>query len=239
MGARKKEEEELMLYLLLISLSAAQTPDWVEGVRSGEESLKVVQGTRVFYRRVLKDADDCEKTKQTVLSDIRQDTGLGSDAPSTLDYAHYDSKREECAVTISIANSSVQQQGLIEELKAKNEEMKKKFDELATYLHQNRDLLNKEEKRHRLAQDEAVSLDRETQRVERYLRLGMSSIQLRKLIGKKPDISHGYSTACYDHFKSYYQSYHGDIYICWNKMRQDSYAVGYCRLSNNKCYLPR
>ena len=143
------------------------TPSWVEGLRSGEESLKVFNGSKVLYRRILtseneEDAGEvCRKTLSFVEDDIRKESIPDLNVPFTVEHVYFDKKYKDCSVTVSMNRDFMQK---IDEVKRirdefeseKNkleaqyqEEMSKKaslekdLSALKTFIMKNKELLDK------------------------------------------------------------------------------------------------
>lgn len=96
--------------LLIISACSHTVPSWVEGIRSGEERLKVKNGTSTLFRRIASHTDQERACKSALINaenDIRNE--YGKDIPYTLEVLVYDKSHSDCAVTLSVGASNVKE----------------------------------------------------------------------------------------------------------------------------------
>lgn len=99
------------LLLLLFFLSCAhehreEVPSWVSAIRSGEESLRVIHGPRIFFRRLaggpgLSRQTSCELAVLKALEDMKREFQQ-PETPHNVDVIFYDSFHQDCAVTLSV-----------------------------------------------------------------------------------------------------------------------------------------
>jgi len=100
------------LALLLLCLACSQyeniphSPSWVSSVRSGEETLRVVQGSKIFYRRIaggpqVSRQTSCELVVMKAQEDIRKEFP-NQIIPHTVEVLFYDPHHQDCAVTLSV-----------------------------------------------------------------------------------------------------------------------------------------
>lgn len=119
-----------LLTAFLISC-AHQTPElrpgWVDSVRSGEETLKVVHGSKTYYRRI---AGSSAVSKQTSCNlvimkaeeDLKKEFPDLAKIPYAVEVLFYDVEHQDCAVTISVANNlPVQREVASEEVAIEDE----------------------------------------------------------------------------------------------------------------------
>lgn len=97
----------LLFFIACTHHILTDAPSWVNGVRSGEEQLKVVHGNKIYYRRVagssaISKDTACEQVKAQAEEDIRKD--YQTNLPYTVEVLYYDNSYQDCAITLSIAN---------------------------------------------------------------------------------------------------------------------------------------
>jgi hypothetical protein len=78
----------------------------VEAIRIGEESLKVAQGSKTFYRRLaggpsVSRQTSCELVVMKAQEDIKKEYP-GETIPHTVEVLFYDEFHQDCAVTLSV-----------------------------------------------------------------------------------------------------------------------------------------
>lgn len=104
----------LLLLMIISSCSALKgvkgrsesAPAWVEGVRNGQESLKVSYGNKMLYRRIASseksDKHACEMAILKAEEDVKREFPLFPTIPYTLEVLFYDQEYKDCAATISL-----------------------------------------------------------------------------------------------------------------------------------------
>lgn len=87
----------LILFILLFYMEevVAMVPDWVNGLRSGEERFKLQNGTQTFFRQV---GEDCEIAMRNVERDLEREFGMLVKYTNEITYED----ERGCAVTISV-----------------------------------------------------------------------------------------------------------------------------------------
>jgi hypothetical protein len=96
--------------LLIVACAHQAGPSWVDGIRSGEERLKVKNGTNTLFRRIASDESQekaCKKALISAENDIRNE--YNADVPYTLEVLVYDKAQSDCAVTLSVGTAKVQE----------------------------------------------------------------------------------------------------------------------------------
>lgn len=102
--------KRLLLLILCVACSNVEershAPSWVEAIRSGEETLKVAQGSKTFYRRVaggpsVSRQTSCELVVMKAQEDIKKEYP-GETIPHTVEVLFYDDFHKDCAVTLSV-----------------------------------------------------------------------------------------------------------------------------------------
>jgi hypothetical protein len=110
-GIVDKASMKAIIPLLLIVACAHQAgPSWVDGIRSGEERLKVKNGTNTLFRRIASDESQekaCKKALISAENDIRNE--YNADVPYTLEVLVYDKAQADCAVTLLVGTAKVQE----------------------------------------------------------------------------------------------------------------------------------
>ncbi len=99
-----------VLILLLSFVSCAQRPtinrpSWVDAVRTGEETLKVTNGSKTYYRRIAGNPQlprevSCDWATLRAEEDLRREHS--EDVPATVEVLFYDPDHGDCAVTLSV-----------------------------------------------------------------------------------------------------------------------------------------
>lgn len=108
-----------MKYLLLLTMLSCShlqpsqpVPSWVSSLRSGEERLKLVMGSRMMFRRIAgakyQSSDQaCQTAIKRAEGDIRNEYPHLEHVPYTLETMFYDPNHGDCAVTLSANPSAV------------------------------------------------------------------------------------------------------------------------------------
>lgn len=221
-----------MRFALLISLSLlascahqetvklVERPAWIEGIRSGSESLKSSNGSKTFYRRIAGTKDmgqqsSCDLAVIRVSEDIKKDYPLLPVIPHSIEVLVYDPHYGDCAVTASV-NASVSARSA--ELKAfsKQDELRK------------RGIASKEE----VSEDEATELlQHRSETATRYALTGMTKGEFEQFAKDKVYMNIG-GSACSGTFKTENYSIHGSTHICW----RGENILGYCTSRDGQCW---
>lgn len=102
--------KRLLLLVLCVACSyhdvKSHAPSWVDAIRSGEETLKVSQGSKTFYRRVaggpsVSRQTSCELVVMKAQEDIKKEYP-NEVIPHTVEVLFYDDFHKDCAVTLSV-----------------------------------------------------------------------------------------------------------------------------------------
>jgi hypothetical protein len=242
------------------TVSQKDIPSWVHGIKSGEESLRIINGNRIFFRRIVSDDslnkdEMCEKALSEVKNDLQSESSINVKIPYTLDYLLYVPKFESCAVTISVSNevlSRVQEikslnekyeeeisriNSQLDEERSKNEHIKEKNQMLERYISSNAHLLERQNILNNQYEAIRQGILREEDKVSRYFLTGMKLQDLEKLISKKINIIVGQKTPCWDHYSTWNISVHGKTHVCWQGSRfTGAYIRGTCDTTNRNCY---
>lgn len=212
--------------LILISACAHEAkilpPQWVVGIRSGEESLKVTQGDKIFYRRLASVSDQsqgasCDMAVTRAHEDLQKEFPDTPRIPFTVEVMFYDPEYKDCAVTISLPKSFHQS----EELKTG------KVNALARKIAlENQPEINEN--------DVAEILKLRAEIAQRFALEGLTRSEFEKFAQDSVSLIDG-SPKCSQIFQTSSYSLHGSTQICW---RNDVIA-GYCTQSDGKCWIKR
>lgn len=102
--------KKLALLLLCLACSHVEershAPSWVSAIRNGEETLRVVQGSKVFYRRIaggpsVSKQTSCELVVMKAQEDIKKEFP-NETVPHNVEVLFFDPEHQDCAVTISV-----------------------------------------------------------------------------------------------------------------------------------------
>jgi len=260
-----------MKYLLILIFVAScatfkkaeEAPLWVDGIRSGKESLKVINSNKQLYRRIAGSSEksrekSCERAIEAAEADIKKEYPLFQSIPYSLEVLFYDENYNDCAVTISVSTSLTTRyeelkrltdnfeekqselESKVETARSERAELESKYNQLQAYLSKNAHLLNRVnvmnsqiEEIYRLVQDN-------TSKAKKFAITGLSRVDFARYM----ELNRGYfapsidvSGPCYRRLSLTSVSQHGLIAVCWN----NDHIVAYCDLVENQCYnrLPR
>lgn len=200
--------------------SLVSRPSWVAAIRSGEESLKVNHGNKVFYRRLagtkaMSQQVACDLAVIRVEEDIRKEFPLLSSVPYAVEVLVYDPEYGECAITASVSSSVPNRYAELTQLA--NEDAQRK-----------RAIASKET----VSEDEATELlQYRSQTATRYALTGMTKEEFEKFAQDKVYMNIG-GSACETAFKTDAYSIHGSTHICW----RGENILGYCTTKDSQCW---
>lgn len=240
--------------------SSEETPSWIEGIKSGKESLKVKNGEKVFYRRILALKDGsiqktCDEVLGLVSKDLDNEFTLNVKIPYSLDYLHYDPKLEVCAVTISISSSISQRMIEMKQIKenftktqmnlerewknALNErdEVERKNQALSDFIRKNKALLDRyNENASAIDRARSTLVDRSQRSIASAFK-GLSLSEFEDLMKENVKMDFSFESPCYKRYSFSYVSYHGNNHVCWTSGSRGSATVAmYCDSSSGRCY---
>lgn len=249
---------KLLLALLVLTSCAHKTnedaPDWVQGIRSGQESLKVTNGNKTLYRRISSVSENeneaCEDAINKAEEDVKREHPLFPTIPYSLEVLYYDKGRNECAVTISInaalTHKYEQLKHLAGDYKKREEELEKslsevrserrdlaqKYDELQAYITKNAHLLKKVDDMNSRVERIKSAVNDLTNRAQQYAIVGLSEARFKRALGENfYTTSSYYKDLCGVEFRSVTKSQHGLTVVCW----KSGHIVGYCDLREQRC----
>jgi hypothetical protein len=95
----------LFLFVSCAQRQAIVRPDWVNAIRAGEETLKVSNGSKMYYRRIaghpqLPREVSCDWATLRAEEDLRRQHP--EEVPSTVEVLFFDPEHGDCAVTLSV-----------------------------------------------------------------------------------------------------------------------------------------
>lgn len=214
------------LFVLLLLVSCAHQlppkevhPSWVTGIRSGEEALKVTQGSKVFYRRIAGSPQmarqaSCDLAVMRVEDDIRKEYPLAK-VPFNVDVVYYDKEHADCAVTGSVDASFA----------ARQAEMR---SQLASEEQRVRDLASQDQ----VTEDDAAQiLIQRGEIASRFALTGLTKEDFEKFTKNRVSFVTGEGPCSrYLHSESF--SIHGTTQVCW----KNEHIAGYCTAKDGICW---
>lgn len=163
-------------------------PHWVDSIRSGEETLKVVHGSKTFYRRIAGSAAVSKQTSCNLVimkaeEDLRKEFPNVPKIPYAVEVLFYDIDHQDCAVTISISNNMpVAREVASEEV---------------------------------IAEDEASALVKSRSDLAmKFAMTGLTKPEFEKFAKDKVEIINE-ENLCSPYFKTNSYSIHGLTHVCW------------------------
>lgn len=218
---------KLLLSLVLLASCAHQTPSevierptWVSAIRSGEESLKVFHGDKIYYRRIAGSAE-LGKEKSCALAvikaeeDIKKEYPLYPRIPFAVEVLVYDREHQDCAVTASIDS----------QLSKKYAEIKESYQ---ASVDRQEELLNKE---HATEDEVTELLQLRAETATRYAQVGLTRTEFEKFTKDKVHLSDA-AGECQRVFRAPASSTHGTTQVCWS----GEHVVGYCTTTDQTCW---
>ncbi len=197
-----------------------ERPTWVEAVRTGEESLKVFHGDKIYYRRIagskeLSKEKSCELAVIKAEEDIKKEYPLYPRIPFNVEVMVYDREYQDCAVTASISS-----------------QLEKQYEEIKTHY------LTTVSRREELAAKETMTADEVTEMLQlrattasEYAQVGLTKDEFEKFTKDKVHLNDG-AGECERVFRAPAYSNHGTTQVCW----KGEHVVGYCTITNSTCW---
>lgn len=214
------------LFLLALFVSCAQQPvvedkpSWVEAIRKGEEGLKVVNGSKVFYRRIAGSPDLSKQTSCNLVvmkaeEDLKKEFPLIPKVPYTVEVLFYDREHQDCAVTISVMSN------------LKND--------YAGLIGSDRETINRKialDSKDFVTEDEAseIVLIR-SELAMKFALTGLTKAEFEKFSKDKVQVLEE-QNLCSDVFKTNSYSIHGLTHVCW----KGEIVAGYCTTKDKQCW---
>lgn len=216
----------IILGLLLLascaheSIPREQKPAWVEGIKSGEESLKVTQGNKTFYRRIagspyMPRESACALAITSAEEDIKKEYPHFAKIPYSLEVIFYDEEKQDCAVTVSVDKNLSTREEELKDLTAKSKERK-------------RDLSSQSD----ITSDDAAEiLVERSETAASFALTGLTRLEFEKFT-KQPVLVNNDSGYCEKSFRTTNYSIHGNTQVCW----KGENVVGYCTTKDGLCW---
>ena len=239
---------------------ASEPPSWIEGVRSGEESMKVINGSKILYRRILPLHDEspqstCSKVLELASQDIANEFVLETKIPYTLELLYFDEKHRDCAVTLSISAQMSSRLAEISEIKKSHKriesELEKKWDEarsekaqiearnkeLETFILKNQHLLNQYNRSVSDINKAWAMLKNRKEIALTSAFTGLNKREFQQLVNHDFGINFRFNTICRKYYDVPNVSYHGAVAVCWSSSSErEATIVGYCESESGSCF---
>jgi hypothetical protein len=201
------------LALLLLCLACAhyeekaEAPSWVSAIRSGEESLRVTQGSKIFYRRIaggpaVSRQTSCELVVMKAQEDIKKEFP-GQTVSHNVEVLFYDVDHADCAVTISVDSRK-------REVASVPEKAEGEFTE----------------------DDVANILVERSETAIKFALTGLTVEEFEKFSKEKVVLNQG-EGLCSTFFRTQQYSIHGLTHVCWN----NNNISGYCTSRTSQCWV--
>lgn len=195
----------------LILASCAQIPkdkpSWVDGIRLGNETLKVSHGSKTFYRRIAGSPATSKQTSCNLVimkaeEDLKKEYPIDEKIPYVVEVLYYDEEFQDCAVTISISNQLLDRSVASHPIKELTIE-----DEASRIV---------------LSRSERASI---------FALTGLEKSEFEKFSNEKVQILNE-KNMCSDVFHTNLYSIHGLTHLCW----KGEVIAGYCNVKDRQCW---
>lgn len=202
--------KKLALLLLCIACShndeKSHAPSWVGAIRTGEESLRVVQGSKVFYRRIaggpqVSRQTSCELVVMKAQEDIKKEFP-NLIIPHTVEVLFFDPEYQDCAVTLSVDSRNRQVASVPE----------KSQDEFSE-------------------DDVSNFLVERSEKAIKFALTGLTVDEFEKFSKEKVVLNSG-NGLCSTFFRTEQYSIHGLTHVCWI----NNNVQGYCTSRTGQCW---
>lgn len=204
----------IIFFIFFLSSCSGQrlvtkAPSWVEAIRSGDESLKVTNGNKTFYRRIagskeLSQQTSCNLVVMKAEEDLKKEFPHVSKIPYVIEVLYYDKNHNDCAVTISIQGAH-QIRAIASSLKV-DEEIQSE-DEASRLVLLRSDLAMK------------------------YALTGLTKIEFERFSNEKVHLITE-KNHCSSVFNTNVYSIHGLTHVCW----KGDVVAGYCTTKDKQCW---
>jgi len=246
--------------VLLLSFPSHSAPSWVEGIRSGSETLRVTVGNKIFFRRIAGTSDNskteaCDLAVKKAIDDIQNEFYLYNNIPYTVEILFYDEKYSDCATTVSVAQNIPEKYLKINEWKKEQKKKEKELNakikeaedekyrltnkqiELENYIQKNQHIINEVNKLEQTVGSVEGIVRNRQEKAERFAITGLRKKEFEKATGETAQVIYMLESSCYKQFSTIKASIQGTIDICWEGSDYTGYSiVGYCNRSNRQCY---
>lgn len=200
----------LLFMVFLVSCAQSptrETPAWVEAVRSGEETIKVSHGSKIFYRRIagspsLNRETSCNLAITRAEETIKKEYPNADYIPYAVEVVFYDEAYRDCAVTVSVSS---------------------KIDRsVASEVHKDT-----------VTEDQATLILQERAAIaSRFALTGMTKFDFEKFANDKVSLNNDHAL-CSKYFSTGSFSVHGTTHVCW----RGENVVGYCTMNDSRCWI--
>ncbi len=203
--------KKLLLLILCFACSHHEdmnsVPSWVSRVRSGEESLRVPHGSKIFYRRIaggpsVSKQTSCELVVMKAQEDIRKEFP-DQVIPHQVEVLFYDREHQDCAVTISVDT--------------------KKRDIASVPVKTGNEISEDEVSRLLVERSETAI---------KFALTGLTVEEFEKYANEKVVVNSGESL-CSSFFRTQQYSIHGLTHVCWTSNN----VQGYCTTRTKQCWV--
>lgn len=234
----------IVLILFTYSVTAQETPSWVQTLRQGEYSLKIVNGNKYLFRTILKEeslseGDLCAKALEINETYIKKAYPFYDTLPITVEYVFYDKKEKDCSTTVSVEKTILDKMDALKVTKEKNdsfiknlnEEKEKVEGQLSYTQKENENLQNKiallekllnknkglSEKASNLEETYSSVMERFKRTAEkiRYVEEGMLFSEVKKILGDIKVYKERYREC--DPGRTFCRTHYGRSVIYWEK----------------------
>ena len=257
-GANKSEvvmKNLLILFIIFFTIQVYaredEVPSWVQGIRSGQEGIKLVIGNKIFYRRQVANINDdknttCQKAIEATEESLKAEITFDVKIPYTLELIFYDEKIKDCSVTISVAPTLMNKLFEIEAFKknekkeravievklkestAEKKELNKKNNQLNQLISENRGLfehINRMNSDYQNAQELIIN---RYKKAEMFAITGMRLKDFERHIGERVAINIETDSTCYKRQGLMTSSNHSGLNVCWSASYGLPEIVSYC-----------
>ena len=264
-GANKSEvvmKNLLILFIIFFTIQVYaredEVPSWVQGIRSGQEGIKLVIGNKIFYRRQVANIDDdknttCQKAIEATEESLKAEITFDVKIPYTLELIFYDEKIKDCSVTISVAPTLMNKlfeieafkknekkeratiEARLKESKAEKNELELKNKQLNQLISDNRDLFDRNA-RIDSNYERALSItSNRYAKAEMFAITGLRVREFQSLIGEKVEINFDQDSICNKKENKVYSSNHAGLNVCWSDKYGLPEIVSFCH--DNQCFV--
>ncbi len=183
--------KKLILLSFLVSCAheplKVERPHWVEAVRTGEEAMKVTNGSKTFYRRIAGSSDltkqtSCNLAVMKVEEDLKKEFTEGK-VPYVVEVLFYDDEHKDCAVTISTTRKAERSVASIQTVSSE--------------------------------EDEASALiNKRSEVAAKFAMTGLTKLEFEKFAQDKVEVINE-DNMCTKYFRTHSYSIHGLTHVCW------------------------
>ncbi len=202
---------KLALLLLCFACSHYEekpsVPSWVSAIRSGEQALRVTQGSKIYYRRIaggpsLSKQTSCELVVMKAQEDMRKEFPE-QNLPHIVEVLFFDQEHQDCAVTLSVDSRKREIAGIPEKNPTGVTEA-----------------------------DVSRILVERSENAIKFALTGLTLQEFEQFAREKVVINSG-KGLCSSFFRTEQYSIHGLTHVCWT----NNNITGYCTSRTGQCWL--